>query len=141
MKGLRSVALFGMLLVAAVTSGCAASRSTSGEAGRSDVITRAEIEGAEGVRNMYELVQRLRPRWITMRAEGRSFGMATEIAVFQGQTYLGNVETLRQMGHTMAYELRYMDGQKAMATLPGIGPGKHLSGAIIVVTTPPSEGL
>ena len=101
MKGLRSVALFGMLLVAAVTSGCAASRSTSGEAGRSDVITRAEIEGAEGVRNMYELVQRLRPRWITMRAEGRSFGMATEIAVFQGQTYLGNVETLRQMGYTV----------------------------------------
>ncbi|MDP2956876.1 MAG: hypothetical protein Q8N53_10695, partial [Longimicrobiales bacterium] len=111
-----------------------------GSGGNSDVITREQIMATEGVRNMYELVQRLRPRWLTMRSQDRSFGMATEIAVFQGQTYLGNIETLRQLGHTMAYELRWMDGPTAMSTLSGAGAGKHLSGAIIIVTTPPSGG-
>lgn len=136
MKGIHSRALFGVLVAAAVTSACATTKS-GGSGGSSDVITREQIIAAEGVRNMYELVQRLRPRWLTMRSQDRSFGMTTEIGVFQGQTYLGNVETLRQMGHTMAYELRWMDGPTAMATLSGVGAGKHLAGAIIIVTTPP----
>lgn len=136
MKGIRSKALFGVLVAVAVANGCATTKS-GGSGGRSDVITREEIMSAEGVRNMYELVQRLRPRWVTVRSQDRSFGMTTEIGVFQGQTYLGDVETLRQMGHTMAYELRWMDGPTAMSSLPGLGGGKHLSGAIIIVTAPP----
>ena len=136
MKGIRSKALFGVRVAVAVANGCATTKS-GGSGGRSDVITREEIMSAEGVRNMYELVQRLRPRWVTVRSQDRSFGMTTEIAVFQGQTYLGDVETLRQMGHTMAYELRWMDGPTAQSSLPGVGSGKHLAGAIIIVTTPP----
>jgi hypothetical protein len=140
MKGIRRSAMAGLFLALTVAGGCAATNSSGSEGTRSDVITRAEIMEATGIRNMYELVSRLRPRWVTMRAGDRSFGMATEIAVFQGQTYMGNIDTLRQLGHTMAYELRYLDGQTAMATLTGFGAGKHLSGAIVIVTTPPAGG-
>ncbi len=136
MKGIRSRALFGVLVAAAVVSACATTKS-GGSGGNSDVITREQIMAAEGVRNMYELVQRLRPRWLTVRSQDRSFGMTTQIGVFQGQTYLGDVETLRQLGHTMAYELRWMDGPTAQSSLPGVGAGRHLSGAIIILTTPP----
>lgn len=128
--------LFAVVATAMLLAACATTRS-GGSAGRSDVITREEILETQGVRNMYELVQRLRPRWLTVRASDRSFQMNIEIAVYQGQTYLGDVETLRQLGHTMAYELRYMDGQTAMNTLPALGSGKHLAGAIIIVTQAP----
>ena len=123
-----------------LTAGCATTRSDGGEGFRSDLITREEIievQETQGVRNLYDVVQRLRPRWLTIRAGDRSFGMTIEIAVYQGQTYMGDVETLRQMGPTLAYELRWMDGQVAMTTLPGLGSGKHLAGAIIIVTQPP----
>lgn len=139
MMTLRKGTVIGVLVATAFLGGCAATRSGGAEGTRSDVITREEIMGTQGVRNMYELVQRLRPRWVTVRAGDRSFGMSTEIAVYQGQSYLGDVETLRQLGHTMAYELRWMDGQTAMTTLPGLGSGKHLAGAIIIVTAPPGS--
>ena len=138
MKGLRKAALLG-LLVAAATTACATTKAGGGGSALADVITREEIVGTEGVRNMYELVQRLRPRWLTIRAGDRSFGMSVEIAVYQGQSYLGDVETLRQLGPTMAYEIQYMDGQKAMNTLPGISSGKHYAGAIIIVTSAPGS--
>jgi len=135
-KGQCVKAVFGLLVVLSAASGCATTRS-DGSGTRSDVITREEIVATEGVRNMYELVQHLRPRWLNVRAQDRSFRMTIEIAVYQNQTYLGDVETLRQMGHTMAYELRWMDGQTAMTTLPGLGSGKHVAGAIIIITAPP----
>lgn len=139
MKGLRKVALLGLFLAASTATGCASTKSGSGSSSLSDVISREEIVGTEGVRNMYELVQRLRPRWLTVRAGERSFGMAVEIAVYQGQSYLGDVETLRQLGPTMAYEIQYLDGQRAMNTLPGIAPGKHYAGAIIIKTSAPGS--
>jgi hypothetical protein len=139
MKGFRKVALLGLFLAATTASGCATTNSAGGGSALADVISREEIVGTEGVRTMYELVQRLRPRWLTIRAGDRSFGMSVEIAVYQGQTYLGDVETLRQLGPTMAYEIQYMDGQKAMNTLPGISPGKHYAGAIIIVTSAPGS--
>lgn len=139
MKGIRVRGVVGALLAVTVLGGCASAGSGSDSGGRSDVITREEILDAQGVRNLYEVVQRLRPRWTNVRAGDRSFGMSTEIAVFQGQTYMGDIDTLRQMGPTLAYELRYLDGQRAMATLTGFGAGKHLSGAIIIVTSPPGS--
>ena len=95
-------------LTAALSAGCATTRSGDGEGGsyRFDLITREEILGVQGVRNLYEVVQRLRPRWLTVRAGDRSFNMTTEIAVYQGQTYMGDMETLRQMGPTLPYAMR-----------------------------------
>ncbi|HSW31033.1 MAG TPA: hypothetical protein VLH75_16230 [Longimicrobiales bacterium] len=137
-KGRRWKEAFGLVAILMAASACATTRS-EGAGTRSDVITRDEIVAEAGVRNLYELVQRLRPRWITARNQDRSFGMTTEIAVYQNQTYLGDVETLRQVGPTMAYELRWIEGQTAMSTLTGFGSGKHLAGAIIIGTAPPGS--
>jgi hypothetical protein len=136
MKGMSTKPALVGVFVAVLAAGCATTRSGEGGSYRSDVITRQEILDVQGVQSLYEVVQRLRPRWLTVRAGDRSFGMTTEIAVYQGQTYMGDIQTLRQMGPTLPYELRWMDGQTAMNTLPGLSSGKHLSGAIIISTQP-----
>jgi hypothetical protein len=51
--------------------------------------------------------------------------------VYQNQTYLGGVDVLKQMGRESAERLRYMDGPKASASLPGLG-SQHVQGAIII---------
>jgi hypothetical protein len=139
MKGTITRLATATVLTAVLSVGCATTRSDGGESGsyRFDLITREELLDVQGVQNLYEVVQRLRPRWLTVRAGDRSFGMTTEIAVYQGQTYMGDIETLRQMGPTLPYQMRWMDGQTAMTTLPGLGSGKHLAGAIILVMQPP----
>jgi hypothetical protein len=62
--------------------------------------------------------------------------MGTAIVVFQNDMYLGGAETLREMGPELAYEIEYMDGNRASATLPGITSGQHVEGAIIIRTRP-----
>ena len=48
--------------------------------------------------DLYELVHRLRPRWLDLRSP-QSFESSTEIVVFEGQSYRGGVEVLRQFGY------------------------------------------
>jgi len=102
---------------------------------RSNVIAREELRSA-GVRNAYEAVQRLRPRWLVVRSGPRSFSLETEVVVFQDQMFLGNQEALERIGIDGIYEMRYLDGATAKARLPGIG-GRHVQGAIVVYLSPP----
>jgi hypothetical protein len=117
-----------------VLTACAPA-ATTGSGQNSNVLTRDEIMAVE-VSTLYDVVQRLRPRWLASRGP-RSFGDAglrTEIVVFQGQTLLGDVEVLRQFSPNMAARLRYMDGATASASLPGLG-SRHVEGAIIIDTS------
>lgn len=111
--------------------------SPSGQAPRprTDVLTREELQQV-GVRTAYEAVQRLRPRWLIVRSGMRSFSMETEVVVFQDQLFLGNQEALRRIGIDGIYEIRYLDGATAKATLPGIGD-RHVQGAIVLHMSPP----
>ena len=115
--------------------GCA---STGGQSGGESVdpnrLTREEILGAEAT-NLYEVVQRLRPRWLVVRSQ-RSFSMETEIVVFQNDMDLGGPEALRQMTPELAYEIEYLEGSRAATALPGLMSGRHIQGAIIVRTRP-----
>ncbi len=114
--------------------GCASTKAAT-EGNRSDVITREEIMNS-GAINLYEVVRRLRPQWINIRA-ARSFSMETEIVVFQNDMHLGGPEALKQIGPELAYELRWLDGVRATSMLPGLSSGRHVEGAIIVSTKPP----
>jgi hypothetical protein len=136
MKVLRRQGYLLTALSVVLLGGCA---STGTGKGGSDpyLLTREEIMSVEGITNLYDVVQRLRPRWLQVRASDRSFGMSTQIGVFENQTYLGDVETLRQLQPGMAYQLKYMDGTTASNSLPGLPPGTHLSGAIIMSTRAP----
>lgn len=119
------------LCLFALLAGCA----STGESVRRDStrITNEELASVE-VSTLYEAVERLRPRWLTVRGP-RSFAMTAEILVYQNQTLLGDISTLRQFSKDAAYSLRYLDGATASASLPGTS-GRHIEGAIIIQTAP-----
>jgi hypothetical protein len=127
-----------LILLAAITlAGCAS--GAGHERGRSDpnFITPDEI-AASNASNLYDLVNRLRPRWMQVRA-ARTFDMQEgEIVVYQGQTYLGHLDVLRQMNIDAAYAMRHLDGATASASLPGL-VGRRVEAAIIIYTT--AEGV
>lgn len=139
MKGLRRRRLLVGVGVAVLASGCATVRNPKGN-GRTDLLTREEIMGVPGATNLYDVVARLRPRWLTIRAQDPNSGVTTSIVVFQDQTLLGNVETLRQLQPELAHQLRYLDGTTAKNTLPGLAFAGHVAGAIILSTRAPGSG-
>lgn len=122
------------LVLLFAVSACAS--SGDGTRYRSDEISREEILSVD-VTDLYDVVNRLRPRWITAerRAGDRSFGLSTGVVVFQNQTLLGDVDVLRQWSPSAAYKLEWMDGATAAASLPGLG-ASHVAGAIIIRTAP-----
>jgi hypothetical protein len=117
------------VLVGLVAVAACASATGTGRDLRQDVITGEEIERTR-VSNLYELVERLRPRWLELRSP-QSFTSETQVVVYQGQTFLGGVEILRQFGKETAIRLIYLDGPMASATLPGLGT-RHVEGAIVI---------
>jgi hypothetical protein len=127
-----------LLLLAAITlAGCASGAGYERSRSDPNFITPEEI-AASNASNLYELVNRLRPRWMQVRA-ARTFDMQEgEIVVYQGQTYLGHLDALRQMNIDAAYALRYLDGATASASLPGL-VGRRVEAAIIIYTT--AEGV
>lgn len=123
-----------ILMVAGIVGACA---STGGHVrGDPDELTREEILSVD-VRNLWEVVHRLRPLWLNAqrRSGERSFGLETGIVVYQDQVYLGDVQTLAQWSPSAVYRLEWMDGARASASLPGLG-SRHVAGAIIIHTRP-----
>jgi hypothetical protein len=131
MRRLRRTPLV-LMAFTLLACGCASVGPGAGPHSDPDALTQAEII-ATGSSNLYDAVQRLRPRWLTPRAQ-QSFGLSTDILVFQGQTNLGTVEVLRQLTPESAIRLRFIDGSTAAASLPGIG-SRHVAGAIILETS------
>ncbi len=135
MKSIRSSAVL-VIALAFLPAACASARARS-DGSRSDRLTREQIMDAKAT-DLYDVVQRLRPRWLTLR--DKSMFVSTEILVYQDQTYLGGVDSLRQMSPDLAYELRYLDGPTASSTLPRLrSGGQHVAGAIIISVQPPSD--
>ena len=126
-----------VLAVALPTLLACASNPPEGDTPRpySNVITREELRDA-GVRNVYEAVERLRPRWLWVRSGPRSFSMDTEVVAFQETILLGAAEALRRVGIDGVYQIRYVDGPTAQATLPGIAD-RHVQAAIVLDMSPP----
>jgi hypothetical protein len=104
----------------------------------STIITRAELEDV-GARTALEAIQRLRPRWLVVRSM-RSFSIETVVVAFQDRLLLGTADdALQRVGIDGIYEIEYVDGVTAQATLPGIRD-IHVEGAIVLHMSPPSEG-
>ena len=126
-----------LLLGVGILWGCA-STNTDGARANPDLITRDQIMES-GATNLYDVVSRLRPRWLQVHST-RSFSMETEIVVFQNDMQLGGPDALKQLGPENAFEIRWLDGARAAATLPGLMSGRHIAGAIIVNTRPHGGG-
>lgn len=132
MRSVRREFLVLTVLASAFATGCASTGARAEEGRNRDVLTREEILGAEAT-NLYDVVRRLRPRWLQVRST-RSFNMETEIAVVQNEMYIGAAETLREMSPELAFEIRYLEGTRAAAAIPGLMSGRHIEGAIIITT-------
>lgn len=98
---------------------------------RRDVISKEEIVES-GATNLYEVVQRLRPGWLRSGNVSNIRGGGTSVVVYQNNTPLGGPEALRQLTPGYAASLRYLDGNEASNTLPGLG-SRTVAGAIVVV--------
>lgn len=117
----------GVPLIAVLAVGCAGSGAGSGSS--ADHLTAEDIALAD-VSTLYEAVQRLRPRWLEVRAPR---GMQTDAAVvvFMDRTYLGGVDELRGLGTEVAASLEFMRGSRAQGELR-VPIGVGVAAAIIV---------
>jgi hypothetical protein len=86
-----------------------------------------------GATNLYDVVQRLRPQWLTGTNASNFAGGGQAIVVYQNDTQLGGLDALRQLSPGYAEVLRFLDGSEASNTLPGLG-SRRVGGAIVVVT-------
>ncbi|HEU0300730.1 MAG TPA: hypothetical protein VFR37_14815 [Longimicrobium sp.] len=115
----------------------AAPRQEQSNRRREPRLRRNEISQEEmvqsGATNLYDVVQRLRPQWLTGTSASNIGGGGQAIVVYQNNTQLGGLDALRQMSPGYAEVLRFLDGSEASNTLPGLG-SRRVGGAIIVVT-------
>jgi len=117
--------------VAASASGCASSgataspTATAGSRGNRELITTPEIEAANAA-DAYELVQRLRPSWIT---HGTVAGGG--LVVYVDDAKMGWLQALHDIPASQIGSIQYMDPATATAILPGLG-SDFITGAIVV---------
>lgn len=136
MRRFRTTPLLALMFALALAA-CAAPSGESSSSplvgGDPDVLTQEQIAaaGAAGNGSLYDVVQRLRPRWLTPRGN-QSMGGGTIIGVYRGQNYLGGVDVLRNELAATSGRLRFLDGAEATASLRAPGAGIHLAGAIVI---------
>ena len=132
MKAVRVRMLILAVLASAFGAACASTGATAREGRNPNLLTREEILGAEAT-NLYDVVRRLRPRWLQVRSN-RSFNMETQIVVLQNDVHLGNADQLKEMSPELAFEIEYVEGGRAANILPGLMSGQNVEGAIVVNT-------
>ena len=125
------------LLCATLLAACASSgRARPAVATSSpDVVTAVEI-AATPAQNAYDLVNRLRPRWLQQpRAASISGGRVRNqvIVVYLDGARLGGADALRSISASGIKSMRYYDAVRAAAVLrdPGTEP---IAGAIVLTT-------
>ena len=116
-----------------LAAACAAPGGLRSEFRDPNLIPAAEIAEMRraGVRDLYELVDRRRPRWLDTRSN-RSLRLETVILVYHNETRLGGTDALRGYPLLSVTSVRYVTGPEA-GLLPGAG-SMHVEGAIIIRT-------
>jgi len=93
-----------------------------------DVISAQEIEAESDAHDAYQLVNRLRPLWLTKRGVGSINLPSAEVAVYLNGMRLGGPDALRDILRTGVLEMRFLRGTDATQRF---GTG-HENGAILV---------
>ena len=145
MRKLTQLAVFSALLATGVS--CASAGPASSTAATSKVnqtlISAEEIAATPNLRDAYEVVQRLRPTWLTkMSTQGVSMS-GTNIATGQGgfvsggvivyldDARMGGLSALKDIPLGLISNIQYMDAATATALLPGL-TSYVIAGAIVV---------
>lgn len=126
----RSTVTMTTLSLLLIATACA----TTGENRRSSdssVITAEEV-AASPTSNAYDLVQSLRPRWLSIRSPNRggSAPQQSAILVYLDGTRLGPLGTLRSVNNRDVHSVRRLNASDATQRF---GTG-HTHGAILVRT-------
>jgi hypothetical protein len=136
MTARRFVCTAAVLLAIASLTACSSSRGarTAVQTSSSDYVTSMEI-AAVGATNAYDLINRLRPRWLRTQAPG-SIGAGVRsqvIAVYLDGVRLGGLDALRSLGTSGFQTMRFYDATRAATVLrdPGSEP---IAGAIVITT-------
>ena len=90
----------------------------------------ADILQTTRATNLYELIERERPRWLIARGT-RSINLPTEIVVALNGRYYGGVESLRRFTPEGVRTISYVDGSMAGARVTGVG-SRHVEAAILL---------
>jgi len=130
---LRVVASVLTSAAAVATLACSSARQ-GGVAANPELIAQEEIAQhmSTGTSNLYDLIQRARPRWLESRGD-RSLLLQTVILVYQNQQRLGGIETLRELKPDNVVRIRRLDSSRA-GLLPG-ARDDHVEAAIVVETS------
>ena len=123
-----------LLAGAAAGAGCAGGGAGGSPAGarprpRSDLITRAEIEGTSFA-NAYELVRALKGNWLNPRGPDSINGPSSEVQVHVDEMRAGGVAQLRDIHPNDIASIQYFDPVTASGRW-GLG---YAAGAIVVTT-------
>jgi hypothetical protein len=116
------------LLLAVTVLACFGSRSGDRALQDPEVLTQDDIR-ASSARNAYELVERLRPRWLRPGPD-RSLRLDTVILVYFDGVRLGGVDTLREIERESILTMRVLDASRA-GHLPGLG-SQHVERVILI---------
>ena len=133
-----------LFVIAALTAipllgaACASSGTSTPRAAESspDRITSVEIEATTGASNAYDLIRRLRPRWLTgggvsSIAQGQVAGQV--LLVYLDGNRLGTSESLRNLNVTGIKSMQYYDAVRAATVLREVG-SEPIAGAIVIST-------
>lgn len=155
----RRFALFSSSTMIAAALACASAGGTTGSStGTPTVKANADLIGATEIdagsfRDAYDIVQRLRPTWLTksrtsstqslggIQVSGSAGGMTGVqsgsagggLVVYLDNYRMGGPEALRDISATSISSLQYMDAATATAKLPGLG-SSVISGAIVATS-------
>ena len=135
-----------LVVIATAALACASSGAAADPAATTatrvdpDLITRPEID-VLNARAASEIVQRLRPNWITRGTAttvnmggtkmGGTGGPRGGLVVYIDDAKTGWVESLRDIPATLVSSIQHLDAATATAVLPGLG-SDIITGAIVV---------
>lgn len=144
-----AVAAFLLAVGACASAGPPGATTASTSKANPDSISAAEIETVPSVRNAYDIVQRLRPTWLTkaksggisisgsqMSAPGGSGILGGSagggaVLVFEDNSRVGDLSALNDISASSISAIRFMDAATATALLPGLS-SQVFAGAIVV---------
>ena len=127
------------LAILVISIGCASSAGSASNPktrmSSPDYVTSIEIQ-ATPASNAYELISRLRPRWLQTTATGSlsGGGRSQVIAVYVDGVRVGAKEGLRSIPASSIKTMQYYDAGRAATILRGVG-SEPIAGAIVITTT------
>jgi hypothetical protein len=124
----KQTLMLAALSLALTLGGCASGGTRTRSSSSSTILTQEQLASANSD-NLYDVISKLRPEWLTSRGTTSATDMTpTSVDVYMNGTMLGKAEYLREMRLSDVTQVRYWDAGQASARF-GMG---HPRGVIEV---------